>query len=31
MRLQRLWGRVTRLEVQRRPWVVADDMRRAGV
>ena len=29
MSLQRLWGRVTRLAVQRRPWVVADVLRRA--
>ena len=29
MSLQRLCGRLTRLEVQRRPWVVADLLRRA--
>jgi hypothetical protein len=29
MSLQRLWGRVTHLAVQRRPWVVADVLRRA--
>ena len=29
MSLQRLWGRVTRLEVQRPPWVAADVLRRA--
>ena len=27
MSLQRLCSRVTRLQVLRRPWVVADDMR----
>jgi hypothetical protein len=29
MSLQRLCGRLTRLEAQRRPWVVADVLRRA--
>ena len=29
MSLQRLYGRLTRLEAQRRPWVVADTLRRA--
>jgi hypothetical protein len=29
MSLQQLWGRLTRLEVQRRRWVVADLLRRA--